>query len=110
MPEISRLNQQISAVMFENSGTTVWNYCHFGVLWFESKLLATGSSSWNVANCYVVKVESALLSCEGTTVVNDFEKVVKELECFRPISFLMPYMLERKLLKIVKAGCLFSES
>ena len=35
-------------------------FCHFGVLWFESKLLATGSSGWTVAKCNVVKMESAL--------------------------------------------------
>ena len=47
MPEIFRLNQQISVVMFKNLEL----FCHFGVLWFESKLLATGSSSWTVAKC-----------------------------------------------------------
>ena len=54
MPEISRLNQQISVVMFENSGTIL----SFWVLWSESKLLATGSSGWTVAKCNVVKMES----------------------------------------------------
>ena len=45
MPEISGLNQQISVVMFENSEL----FCRVGVLWFDSKLLATGSSGWTVA-------------------------------------------------------------
>ena len=44
MPEISRLNQQISVVMFENSGTIL----SFWGLWFESKLQATGSSGWTL--------------------------------------------------------------
>ena len=52
MPEISRLNQQISKILEL--------FCHFGVLWFESKLLATQSSGWTVAKCNVVKMESAL--------------------------------------------------
>ena len=56
MPEISTLNQQISVVMLENSGTIL----SFWVLWFESKLLATGSSGLTVAKCNVVKMESAL--------------------------------------------------
>ena len=56
MPEISRLNQQISVVMFENFGTIL----SFWVLWFEYKLLATESSIWTVAKCNIVKMESAL--------------------------------------------------
>ena len=46
MPEISRLNQQISLVKFE----ILELFWHFGVLWFESKLLATGSSGWTVVS------------------------------------------------------------
>ena len=56
MPKISRLNQQISAAIFENSGTTL----SFWVLWFEFKLIATGCSGWTVAKCHDVKMESAL--------------------------------------------------
>ena len=56
MPEISRLKQHISVVMFE----ILELFCHFGVLWFESKLLATGNSGWTVAKFNVVKMESAL--------------------------------------------------
>ena len=56
MPEISRLNQEISVVMFENYGTIL---SFWGTL-VESKLLATGSSGWTVAKSNVVKMESAL--------------------------------------------------
>ena len=56
MPEISRLNQQISAVMFENSGTIL----SFWGTWFESKLQETGSSGWTVDKGHDVKMELAL--------------------------------------------------
>ena len=66
MPEISGLNQQISVVMFENSEL----FCRVGVLWFDSKLLATGSSGWTLLSAMTLKWNQHCLGILAILIVN----------------------------------------